>query len=408
MKNFQKINIEDFNYDLKPHQIAKYPLPHRDQSKLLVYNNGNVSQNFFFNIDQFLPENSLLFFNETKVIQARLEFFNEIGTKIEIFCLEPFQPTSEIESAFHCKSPVIWKCFVKNSKKWKEKVLVKKFEVDNQIIELLAKKISEEKEIYLVEFCWSQSNMLFSQIMNAVGLVPLPPYLKRQADHNDKIRYQTVYARYDGSVAAPTAGLHFTKEILQKLALKNIEIENLTLHVGAGTFKPISSKKITEHVMHAEKIIIKKSTVEKLINKKSKKIIVVGTTGIRTLESLYWFGVKLLVDEITNFDIQQWDPYQYKYKYRNNIPSSEIFGKVLDFMNKNQLDELKGQTKLFILPGYDFKVANMLITNFHQPKSTLLLLIAAFIGNDWKKIYQFALENEFRFLSYGDSCLYFK
>ncbi len=405
MKHPGKINIEDYNYNLPEQRIAKFPLPKRDESKLLVYKKGKIHESVFNAIDELLPEDSLLVFNETKVIQARLKFFKETGAKIEIFCLEPFEPTSEIQLAFQQKSPVAWKCFIGNAKKWKKGSLKIELEIEGKKVIFSAKRSGMEGEAHLVEFSWD-ADCTFSQILESVGLVPLPPYLNREAEKEDKTRYQTIYARHDGSVAAPTAGLHFTDHVFQKLSAKNIKTDRVILHVGAGTFKPVSSEKISEHEMHTEKIIIKKATIENLIHYQSRKIIVVGTTTVRTLESLYWFGVKLWVDGNQEFKINQWDPYQEKYQLSQ--PVEEVLKLVLFFMQKNSLDEVRGETQLMIAPGYEFKIVDILITNFHQPKSTLLLLVSAFIGDDWKKAYDFAMQNNFRFLSYGDSCLFFK
>ncbi len=405
MKHPGKINIEDYNYNLTEQRIAKFPLPKRDESKLLVYKKGKIHESVFNAIDELLPEDSLLVFNETKVIQARLKFFKETGAKIEIFCLEPFEPTSEIQLAFQQKSPVAWKCFIGNAKKWKKGSLKIELEIEGKKVIFSAKRSGMEGEAHLVEFSWD-ADCTFSQILESVGLVPLPPYLNREAEKEDKTRYQTIYARHDGSVAAPTAGLHFTDRVFQKLSAKNIKTDRVILHVGAGTFKPVSSEKISEHEMHTEKIIIKKSTLENLLNYQNRKIIVVGTTTVRTLESLYWFGAKLWVDGNQEFKINQWDPYQEKYQLSQ--PVEEVLKLVLSFMQKNSLDEVRGETQLMIAPGYEFKIVDTLITNFHQPKSTLLLLVSAFIGDDWKKVYDFAMQNNFRFLSYGDSCLFFK
>lgn len=399
------INIEDYNYDLPSDRIAKFPLGQRDESKLLVYKKGHLSQDVFKNIDQLLPSNSLLLFNDTKVIQARLRFFKESGAKIEIFCLEPVRPTSEIQLAFEQNSPVVWKCFIGNAKKWKEGSLKKMILIEDEEIEFFAKKVGMEGEAHLIEFSWDPIHFNFSQLLESAGLVPLPPYLNREAENEDKDRYQTIYAQHDGSVAAPTAGLHFTDEVFQKLVQKNIKTDEVILHVGAGTFKPVSADHIGDHEMHTEKIIVRKSTIENLL-KKDNKVIVVGTTTVRTLESLYWFGVKLMVDESPVFSINQWDPYQEKYQLNNSM--NEILETILAFMSKNELNELHGETQLMIAPGYQFKMVDILITNFHQPKSTLLLLVSAFIGEDWEKAYQYAYNNDFRFLSYGDSCLFFK
>ncbi len=406
MKYPRHINIEDYNYDLPTDRIAKFPLSQRDESKLLIYKDGALSQGIFKNITKILPADSLLFFNDTKVIQARLLFFKESGAKIEIFCLEPIQPTSEIQLAFQQQSPVVWKCFIGNAKKWKEGTLKKNVIIEGVEIGFFAKRVGMDGGAHLVEFSWTPFDYPFSQLLGSAGLVPLPPYLNREAEKEDKDRYQTIYAQHDGSVAAPTAGLHFTDDVFKKLATKNIQTDEVILHVGAGTFKPVSANQIGEHEMHTEKIIIHKSTIENLIHKKHRKVIVVGTTTVRTLESLYWYGVKLLVDGKCDFKIQQWDPYQEKYQLNNSV--IEILETVLQFMDQHDLDELQGETQLMIAPGYQFKMVDILITNFHQPKSTLLLLVSAFMGQDWEKAYQYAMDNDFRFLSYGDSCLFFK
>ncbi len=400
------ILIDNYDYPLPADRIAKFPLPKRDHSKLLIYKNGELVQDIFENIDEFLPSNSLLLFNETKVIQARLQFYKKSGAKIEIFCLEPYSPVTEIQLAFQQKSSVVWKCFIGNSKKWKEDLLEKQIQIDEKQVKFYAQRVGKEGEAHLVEFSWDPKDLTFSQILESAGLVPLPPYLNREAEKEDKDRYQTIYAQHDGSVAAPTAGLHFTDEVFNRLAQKNIGVDKVTLHVGAGTFKPVSSASIGEHEMHTEKIVIKKSTIEGLKNNKDQKIIMVGTTTIRSLESLYWFGVKLMVDQSKDFRIQQWDPYQEKYQIEN--PLHEVLEGILEFMKSENLDVLHGETQLMIAPGYQFKIADILITNFHQPKSTLLLLVSAFIGEDWKKSYTYALKENFRFLSYGDSCLFFK
>jgi S-adenosylmethionine:tRNA ribosyltransferase-isomerase len=406
MKTPASILIDDYDYSLPADRIAKFPLAHRDQSKLLIYKNGDLSQNTFKNIDEFLPPNSLLLFNETKVIQARLQFFKKSGAKIEIFCLEPFSPVTEVQLAFQQKSSVVWKCFIGNSKKWKDDILEKQIAIEHKQVQFFAKRVGREGEAHLVEFSWEPSALTFSQLLESAGLVPLPPYLNREAEKEDKDRYQTIYAQHDGSVAAPTAGLHFTDEVFKCLSEKNISTDEVTLHVGAGTFKPVSSASIGEHEMHTEKIVIKKSTIEQLLKYQDQKIIMVGTTTIRSLESLYWFGVKLMVDQSKDFSIHQWDPYQEKYQIEKSL--SEILGNILEFMKIENLNELHGETQLMIAPGYKFKIADILITNFHQPKSTLLLLVSAFIGDTWKEAYQYSLDHDFRFLSYGDSCLFFK
>lgn len=402
----EKISIDNYDYGLAEDRIAKYPLDKRDDSKLLIYHNAQLSQSKFNKINDFLPENSLLVFNETKVIQARLQFFKESGAKIEIFCLEAVKPVSEIQLAFQQISGVIWKCFIGNAKKWKSGILKKLITTSNSEIEFCAERVGMMGEAHLVEFTWSPSNLPFSELLERSGLVPLPPYLNREAEKSDKERYQTIYAQHDGSVAAPTAGLHFTDEVFEKLGRNNIQKDKLVLHVGAGTFKPVIAKHIGDHEMHTEKIIIQKSTIENLLNESYENIIVVGTTTVRTLESLYWFGVKLIQDGDKEFSINQWDPYQEKYQIEHSV--KDVLRFILNFMMDEKLEELQGETQLMIVPGYEFKIADILITNFHQPKSTLLLLVSAFIGESWKTAYQYALDQDFRFLSYGDSCLFFK
>ena len=402
------ISIEDYFYNLPTERIAKFPLDERDSSKLLIYKNKIIEKSRFFEIDKYIPKNSLLIFNETKVVQARIIFQKESGAKIEVFCLEPVEPSNEIQIAFQQKSASVWKCFVGNSKRWKSAKLIKKIlHYGNEYL-LSAERKTRNDGVSLVEFSCEPQLLSFSQILETSGLVPLPPYLNREAEESDKIRYQTVYAKNNGSVAAPTAGLHFTDNVFRKLKNKNISFEKLTLHVGAGTFKPVVSKTISEHEMHTEKILIKRKTIESILFDHTRKIIPVGTTTVRTLESLYWFGVKLIVqkDEKINFSISQWEPYSKELNC--GISRKAALETILCFMGNNSIDTLYGETKLMIAPGYDFKIADGIITNFHQPKSTLLLLVSALIGDDWKKAYEFAMNNDFRFLSYGDSCLFFR
>ena len=402
------ISIEDYFYNLPTERIAKFPLDERDSSKLLIYKNKIIEKSRFFEIDKYIPKNSLLIFNETKVVQARIIFQKESGAKIEVFCLEPVEPSNEIQIAFQQKSASVWKCFVGNSKRWKSGKLIKKIRYEGNEYLLSAERKTRNDGVSLVEFCCEPQLLSFSQILETSGLVPLPPYLNREAEESDKIRYQTVYAKNDGSVAAPTAGLHFTDNVFRKLKKKNTSFEKLSLHVGAGTFKPVVSKTISEHEMHTEKILIKRKTIESILFDHTRKIIPVGTTTVRTLESLYWFGVKLIVqkDEKINFSISQWEPYSKELNC--GISRKAALETILCFMENNSIDTLYGETKLMIAPGYDFKIADGIITNFHQPKSTLLLLVSALIGDDWKKAYEFAMNNDFRFLSYGDSCLFFR
>lgn len=407
MKYIPTIKIKDFNYSLPQHRIAQFPLENRDKSKLLIHNNGHISENLFSNVDEYLPNNSLLIYNQTRVIQARIPFQKDTGAQIEIFCLEPESPTKEIQQAFELTSGVTWKCMVGNSKKWKEGILTKEFTLDNTKCNLYAERIEKTDEYSLIKFTWHPSQYSFSEILEASGIIPLPPYMNREATDSDKNRYQTIYAKSEGSVAAPTAGLHFTKPVFQRLNEKNIKIAEVTLHVGAGTFKPVSSENVADHEMHTEKIYIQKNTIEGILSNINNTITVVGTTSMRTIESLYWHGVKLLKEKATGeIDIQQWDPYQPEYN--TGISVEESLQKVLNYMLLHNLDVISGQTQLMILPGYQVRIADILITNFHMPQSTLLLLVSAFIGDGWENAYQYALENDFRFLSYGDSCLFYK
>ncbi len=393
----ENIKIEDYIYDLPEDRIAKYPLNQRDSSKLLIYNKGKISKDFFANINRYADFNSTFVFNNTKVIQARLKFFKETGAQIEIFCLEPVDP-SDYVLAFQQTKKVAWKCIVGNLKKWKDKILKKVITVGNDKVELNATKRNQDGNAQIIEFTWNNNKFTFSEILENIGVTPIPPYLNRESESVDKDRYQTIYSKLKGSVAAPTAGLHFTDEVLNKLKNKNIHIEEVTLHVGAGTFKPVKSETIDEHEMHTEHFVVKKSTIENLL--KSEKIVVVGTTSVRTIESLYWMGVKLIENKILYSHITQWEVYELP-----NLSKQESLNALLNYMNENSIDEIDASTQIMIFPGYKFKLVDVLITNFHQPKSTLLLLIAAFIGDDWEKVYDYALNNDFRFLSYGDSSI---
>jgi len=402
--DFSKIRIEDYNYPLAEEQIAKYPLPQRDQSKLLFFKHGKITENKFLNIPELLPENSLLLFNETKVIQARLLFQKPSGAKIEIFCLEPITPSNDFQRAMQQQPPVVWKCLIGGAKKMKNAKVSAKIKVHGEEITLFAEKKEKLNDAFLVEFSWEPDDIHFSEILETSGLTPLPPYLHRNAEASDKERYQTVYARLDGSVAAPTAGLHFTENILSKLNTKDIDTDKLVLHVGAGTFKPVSSDTIDAHVMHTEKIRVKIQTLQHLLTSPDKVIIPVGTTSMRSLESLFWMALNYFHGKTNYTKVEQWDPYQLEIP--DNFSSKtalELLMKALKQENKNVLE---GETQMIIIPGYEFRFAKGLITNFHQPKSTLLLLVAALIGENWKKAYDYALKNDFRFLSYGDSCLF--
>jgi len=404
----QNIHLKDYNYSLPKDKIAEFPLEQRDHSKLLIWDKNQIKENVFSRIQDLISENSLVIFNKTKVIQARLIFQKKTGANIEIFCLEP-DDEMDIRESFQQTVSCKWKCFIGNSAKWKSGTLSKKFSIKGTDYILFAERVEKINNTSVIKFSWQSQTLTFAEILDNIGLIPLPPYIEREAVDSDKIRYQTIFARQDGSVAAPTAGLHFTENSLKKLEEKNIECEYITLHVGAGTFKPVVSETIERHEMHTEKIIVDKNTIIHILQKHNrKKIIAVGTTTMRTLESLYWFGVKLIKekDKTTSFVIHQWDAYENNAW--DDIPVQESLSAVLDFMNENKLNFLQGSTQMMIVPGYQFKIADGLITNFHQPQSTLLLLIAAFIGESWKNLYNYALENNYRFLSYGDCCLFFR
>ena len=413
IKEVQNISIEDYNYPLPDERIAKYPLGERDASKLLVLKNGEISSSHFRNINDFLPKDSLLIFNETKVVRARLQFTKESGAAIEIFCLEPITGNGDYQLAFSSSSPSEWRCLVGNSRRWKNDKLSLEVEVnkttrqqDNKIqATLYAERLEKNDNYSVVRFSWEPAELSFAEILEAAGEIPLPPYLHREAEASDRERYQTVFAKHEGSVAAPTAGLHFTNELIDKLENDGVAFEEVTLHVGAGTFRPVSSETIGEHEMHSETIVVRKSCIENLIKNCNKTIIPVGTTSMRTIESLYWMGVMLIEEglEERNLHLNQWFPY----KERESLPSAEeSLSTILKYMEEHQMNVFHASTALMIAPSCKINIAKALITNFHQPKSTLLLLVSALIGNKWKEAYQYALDNDFRFLSYGDSCLF--
>ena len=398
-----EIRIEDFNYNLPDERIAKYPLPCRDGSKLLVYKDGEVSHRMFKDISELLPEGSIMVFNDTKVVPARLHFQRETGAHIEIFCLEPVQP-EEYVSMFAVTDRCRWRCIVGNVKRWKMDTLSLYNPAGDQSIRLMDLKadlIERDGETSIVEFSWSDGSP-FSKVLEVSGSIPIPPYLNRDTEDVDLERYQTLYARFRGSVAAPTAGLHFTEEVLDSIRRRNIETQTVCLHVGAGTFLPVKTSLVSEHNMHRELFVVTKEFIKKLIDKKGK-LIAVGTTSVRTLESLSYVGVKCIEDGAPS-DVCQWDPYQKEYPYS----LTESLKAIIDYLEANSLEELKVGTRIIIVPGYSFKVVDVLVTNFHQPQSTLLLLISAFVDGDWKKIYRHALDNDFRFLSYGDSSVLFR
>ena len=401
--DFSSINIDDYTYPLTEGRIAKFPLEQRDASKLLVYDGNEIGSGRFSNVSSYLPEKSFLVLNNTKVVRARLFFRKPTGALIEVFCLEPVLPTPEIQQAFQVRGEAVWKCLVGNARRWKEGALEVKFDHDDHEVTLSAGKIEKSGDTWLLKFLWQPADLTFAEVLESYGRIPLPPYLNREAVDSDKLRYQTVYAFHDGSVAAPTAGLHFTEKVFQKLEQKNIQVGYITLHVGAGTFKPVGKEGIEKHEMHTEQVLIEKELVERLIEN-AGKIIAVGTTTVRTLESLYWFGVKLQDNPDTGFSVHQFDPYRIPEKKQPGAKDS--LNSVLDYMHRKNLGYLPGNTQLMIVPGYRYRMIRGMITNFHQPGSTLLLLIAAWLGDQWKEIYDFALENDFRFLSYGDSCLF--
>jgi S-adenosylmethionine:tRNA ribosyltransferase-isomerase len=403
MSHPSTIHIDEYDYPLADERIAKFPLKNRADSKLLYFDGHTSCEKKFIDLPELLPKNSFLIFNETKVVRARLLFKKSTGATIEIFCLEPIEPVNDFQLAFQKTSGVVWKCLVGNVKRWKTGLLSKLIRINGEEITLFAEKITDLSDAFLIRLTWQPEEISFHEIINLSGLVPLPPYLNREAQPDDTIRYQTVYAKYDGSVAAPTAGLHFTDELLNQLSAKGIENEKVTLHVGAGTFKPVSSATLAEHEMHVEKMVVPLSALRHLQKKLNQPVIPVGTTSMRTLESLFWMAVKLHQGD-ESMTVEQWDPYQLKVD--EDFTSVKALNTLTDFLEKNQLEALHGQTRLMIAPGYQFRFANGLITNFHQPKSTLLLLVSALIGDSWKTAYNFALEQGFRFLSYGDSCLF--
>lgn len=393
------LSINDYNYSLPEDRIANHPLDQRDDSKLLVHSGNRIDEFRFIELPGLLPESAMLIFNDSRVIPARLIFRKETGAKIEIFCLEPLSPAVDSSA----KGVALWKCMVGGAAKWKESFLEKKLVINGTELTLKAEVI-EKSNPFIIRFSWQPVEFSFYDILNVAGITPLPPYIKRDIEENDKVRYQTVYAEKAGSVAAPTAGLHFTESVMKELHAAGIVLEYLTLHVGAGTFKPVDAEKMEEHEMHAEWIEVKRSLIEKILSHQGP-IIAVGTTSTRTLETLYWLGVKVLQgSSLQEIGLSQWEVYEGAL-LQNQSTRSQALKALLTEMNTCGKDTLLCQTSLLIAPGYSFRVVNQILTNFHQPKSTLLLLVAAAAGPDWKKIYAYALENDFRFLSYGDSSL---
>ena len=408
----KNLMIAEFDYHLPDEKIAKYPAENRDTSRLLIYQNAAIREDVFSNLSAYLPPDSLLVFNNTKVVEARLLFKKSSGTTIEIFCLEPVEPHTDITSAMLGTSRAQWKCLVGNAKKWKAESLSKKLVIGGKEIRFSATKKGKYVDVFVIEFAWNDHNITFAEILHAAGVIPLPPYLHREARKEDSSNYQTVYAKQPGSVAAPTAGLHFTERLMRQLRQQKIELDFVTLHVGAGTFMPVKSATLGEHSMHAEYFEVSRKLIERLSKNLNESIVAVGTTSLRTLESLYWMGSKLMdhlkkrsAGNITTGDIsvEQWEPYELHIQCK----VSDALEALLFWMNENKMEKLITETQIIIAPPYKLKIAKALITNFHQPKSTLLLLVAAVTGNQWREIYEYALNHDFRFLSYGDACLFF-
>lgn len=413
------IRIDDYNYELPDERIAKFPLKQRDHSKLLIYNHGQVSDDLFYNLPSYLPADALMIFNNTRVIQARLHFRKETGALIEVFLMEPAQPAG-YEQMFQATSQCSWLCMIGNLKKWKDGTLKRDFEIKGHKLTLSATMDRSKASVksggtnYWVDFSWDNPNINFADILDAVGELPIPPYLNRKTEESDKTTYQTVYSKIKGSVAAPTAGLHFTDKVLQDIDSKGITRDEVTLHVGAGTFKPVKTEEIEGHNMHSEYIVVHRHTFEHLLQHNCHAIAV-GTTSVRTLESLYYIGVKVIMHPDATEEelhVNQWEPYDLPHDDRGlvivdgeAISVNKSIKAILDYLGRDKLEALHTSTQIIIAPGYEYKIVKMLVTNFHQPKSTLLLLVSAFLHGDWRKVYRYALDNGFRFLSYGDANL---
>ena len=417
--NTKHIHIADFNYPLPPERIAKYPLKERDHSKLLLYRHGKVSEDVFYNLPHYLPKGSLMVYNNTRVIQARIHFRKETGALIEVFLMEPAQPT-DYERSFQTTGQCAWLCMVGNLKKWKDGTLAHPCTVKGKTVTLQA-TLDRNKTAQLsggtnfwVNFKWDDDSVSFAELLDAIGELPIPPYLNRKTEETDKTTYQTVYSKIKGSVAAPTAGLHFTQRVLADIDAHDIEREEVTLHVGAGTFKPVKSEEIEGHAMHTEYIAVKRQTLEKLLAHNCHATAV-GTTSVRTLESLYYMGVKLTMNpeaQEEDLHVSQWEPYDLPHNEDGlvlvngkPVTTAEAIHNILHWLDQSKLEVLHSSTQIIIAPGYTYKVLDKLITNFHQPQSTLLLLVSALVKGDWRKIYDYALAHDFRFLSYGDSSL---
>lgn len=406
MQDPKHIHIADYNYDLPDERIAKYPKAVRDESKLLLYRGGQISEDVFYNLPNYLPKGELLVFNNTKVIQARLHFHKSTGALIEVFCLEPHTP-HDYQVNFATTRRVAWTCLIGNLKKWKEGKLERTINVGGKEVLLTAERVGVSGTGYEVVFDWGDDTVAFSEVLEAIGELPIPPYLNRETEASDLKTYQTVYSKVKGSVAAPTAGLHFTERVLAALDNNGIERNEITLHVGAGTFKPVKSEEIGGHPMHSEWIAIKRESIERLLAH-GGHCVAVGTTSVRTLESLYYIGVMLHRNPDAHQDdlhVPQWMPYEYVASPELKLTTVEALRAIVDWLDRNKLPVLHTSTQIIIAPGYEYHVVKAMVTNFHQPKSTLLLLVSALIGDNWRRVYDYALSHDFRFLSYGDSSL---
>ena len=404
-ENPKHIHIRDFQYDLPDERIAKFPLPERDHSKLLLYRHGEVSEDHFYNLPHHIPAGSLMIFNNTKVIQARLHFRKETGALIEVFCLEPIEP-NDYALNFQQTRHSAWLCMIGNLKKWKEGPLHREMTVKGLPVTLTATRGECRGTSHWVDFTWDNAEVTFADILEVFGELPIPPYLNRETQESDLVTYQTVYSKIKGSVAAPTAGLHFTPRVLDALKQQGVDLEELTLHVGAGTFKPVKSEEIEGHEMHTEYISVSRDTIAKLLAHNGQAIAV-GTTSVRTLESLYHIGLTVMEHPDASEEelhVRQWQPYELPAE-KASTPATDALQALLDYLNRHQMEALHTSTQIIIAPGYDYKIVKAMVTNFHQPQSTLLLLVSAFVHGDWRKIYDYALAHDFRFLSYGDSSL---
>ncbi len=397
LSELKSLRIEDYDYPLPDDRIARYPLPERDHSKLLCLKGDTISEHHFYDLPTLLPAGAMLVFNDTRVIHARLLFRKETGAVVEVFCLEAHG--MDVTEAFAQRERCTWTCFIGNNKKWKEGPLTLNFQLSSFNFQLTATRREAVGNAWVVDFNWDGGHT-FAEVIEAAGVIPLPPYLGRDAEASDAERYQTVYAHHDGSVAAPTAGLHFTPPLLERMRSEGFHTEYVTLHVGAGTFKPVSTETIGEHEMHTEHVVVERALIEKL-RRHEQPLVAVGTTSVRTLESLYWYGVRLQQEPEAAMQVDQWDPYTLA-----PLERTEALDNVLRRLDRQHSDTLVGETRLMIAPGYRYRVVDGLVTNFHQPKSTLLLLVSALIGDRWRECYRYALDHGFRFLSYGDSCLF--